>query len=85
MISCVRPGVCEVRASALRPVSALISEDLPTLERPAKATSSPCIAGSVVEEAAAHMNCQSPANSLRPASISSRVKSMVMRLRRLWR
>src|SRR6185369_8483318 len=35
--SWVRPGVCEVRASALRPVSALIRLDLPTLERPAKA------------------------------------------------
>src|ERR1700722_2704246 len=37
--SWVRPGVCEVRARPLRPVSALISEDLPTLERPAKAIS----------------------------------------------
>jgi hypothetical protein len=37
--SWVRPGVCEVRASALRPVSALIRLDLPTLERPAKAIS----------------------------------------------
>ena len=39
MSSCVRPGVCEVRASAWRPVSALTSDDLPTLERPAKAIS----------------------------------------------
>ena len=39
MSSCVRPGVCEVRARPLRPVSALISEDLPTFERPAKAIS----------------------------------------------
>ena len=44
--SWVRPGVCEVRASALRPVSALIRLDLPTLERPAKAISSPRIGGS---------------------------------------
>ena len=37
MSSCVRPGVCEVRARALRPVSALTRLDLPTLERPANA------------------------------------------------
>ena len=30
----MRPGVCEMRASWLRPVSALIRLDLPTLERP---------------------------------------------------
>ena len=41
--SWVRPGVCEVRASAFRPVSALIRLDLPTLERPAKAISMPRI------------------------------------------
>ena len=49
--SWVRPGVCEVRASALRPVSALIRLDLPTLERPAKAISMPCIGGSRCERA----------------------------------
>jgi hypothetical protein len=43
--SWVRPGVCEVRASAVRPVSALISDDLPTLERPAKAISGAPIGG----------------------------------------
>jgi hypothetical protein len=37
--SCVRPGVFEVRASALRFASALSSDDLPTFERPANATS----------------------------------------------
>ena len=37
--SWVRPGVLEVRARALRPVSRLSSDDLPTLERPAKAIS----------------------------------------------
>ena len=51
--SWVRPGVCEVRARLLRPVSALISEDLPTLERPAKAISSAPIGGSVSIEGAA--------------------------------
>ena len=37
--SCVRPGVFEVRASPFFETSALISELLPTLERPAKAIS----------------------------------------------
>ena len=72
--SCVRPGVCDVRASARRPVSALIRLDLPTLERPAKAISTPRIGGSASTEPAAQANCQSPANSLRPASVSARVK-----------
>src|SRR5690349_12421685 len=72
--SWVRPGVCEVRASALRPVSALIRLDLPTLERPAKAISLPAAGGSVSIELADQTNCQSPANSLRPASISAGVK-----------
>src|SRR5260370_22262324 len=71
--SCVRRGVCEVRASARRPVSALIRLDLPTLDRPAKAISMPRIGGSATAEPAAAANCQSPANSLRPASISARV------------
>ena len=74
--SCVRPGVCEVRASALRPVSALIRLDLPTLERPANAISTPCIGGSRSIVPAAAVNCQSAANSLRPASISEEVKGM---------
>ena len=39
MSSCVRPGVREVRARLERPVSALMSEDLPTFDRPAKAIS----------------------------------------------
>src|SRR4051812_27025738 len=36
---CVRPGVLLVRASARRSASALMALDLPTLERPANATS----------------------------------------------
>src|ERR1700756_3118871 len=43
--SWVRPGVFEVRASARRPVRALIRLDLPTLERPANAISGPAIGG----------------------------------------
>ena len=38
-MSCVLPGFCEVIASPLCPVSILMSEDLPTLERPMKAYS----------------------------------------------
>src|SRR5262249_10088033 len=75
--SCVRPGVCEVRASALRPVSALIRLDLPTLERPANAISMQRMAGKTASEPAAAMKRQSPANSLRPRSISSGVKSVM--------
>src|SRR5215469_722391 len=73
--SWVRPGVCEVRASALRPVSALIRLDLPTFERPANAISAPIMAGSAATEPAAKLKRQSAANSRRPASISSAVKS----------
>src|SRR5580700_10388426 len=39
--SWVRPGVLDVRASVRRPVSAFTRDDLPTLERPAKAISGP--------------------------------------------
>src|SRR6187431_283736 len=76
--SWVRPGVCEVRARLLRPVSALIRLDLPTLERPANATSIPVILGRPSSALAAHRNCQSPANNFRPALISADVKSAVM-------
>src|SRR5215475_4403031 len=62
--SWVRPGVREVRASALRAVSAVIRLDLPTLERPAKAISTPFIGGSEASDDAAATNCQSPLNSL---------------------
>src|SRR5207302_2635130 len=77
--SWVRPGVCEVRARLLRPVSALIRLDLPTLERPANATSMPAIGGKVSIEGEAQKNCQSPANSFRPCSINFASMSVVMR------
>src|SRR3954451_23075227 len=77
--SWVRPGVCEVRASALRPVSALMRLDLPTLERPANATSMPAIGGSVSIEGEAQMNFHSPAKSFRPCSISFASISAFMR------
>jgi len=39
MIPRVRPGVLDTRASVRRPAKRLSSVDLPTLERPAMATS----------------------------------------------
>src|ERR1700759_3886236 len=74
--SCVRPGVFEVRASALRPVSALIRLDLPTLDRPASAISGPVIRGSDAIELAAVVKFHSLANKRRPDSISLGVKSL---------
>src|ERR1700761_4737604 len=73
--SWVRPGVLEVRARALRPVSALISEDLPTLERPANAISGPAIGGSEASDGAAATKSKSPANRRRPGSVSVLEKS----------
>src|ERR1044071_5013953 len=70
----VRPGVCEVRASALRPVSALIRLDLPTFERPAKAISTPRGLGSDSIEPAAVAKRHSCANRRRPASRSAAEK-----------
>src|SRR5262249_38559841 len=77
MSSWVRPGVCEVRARLLRPASALIRLDLPTLERPAKAISISCMGGSAASEPAAATKRHSPANSFRPASSSSSVKASI--------
>ena len=39
LICCVRPGVLDIRANVLRPVSEFIRLDLPTLDLPANATS----------------------------------------------
>src|SRR5215470_4407971 len=75
--SWVRPGVCEVRASALRFVSALIRLDLPTLERPANAISTPAVGGSDSNDAAADRNRHSAPKSLRPVSLSSAVNEDV--------
>src|SRR3984893_4188609 len=74
MSSCVRPGVCYMHASEQRPVRALIRLDFPTLERPAKAISVPRMGGSEAMDAAALAKCHSATKSLRPASISPRVK-----------
>ena len=46
LIVWVRPGVLLVKARRLRPVSALIALDLPTLERPQKAISGGPVGGS---------------------------------------
>src|SRR6202035_1924498 len=78
-ISCgVRPGVFEVRASARRPVSALIRLDLPTLERPANAISGAPIGGTESSPPPAEMKTHAPANRRRPASISAAEKSAMM-------
>src|SRR3954471_20526723 len=78
MSSWVRPGVLDVRAKALRPVSALIRLDLPTFERPAKAISMPATGGNESTEAQARENSHWPAKSRRPVSISLAEKSLVM-------
>src|ERR1700722_19765745 len=78
-ISCwVRPGVFEVRASARRPVSALIKLDLPTLERPANAISGAPIGGTESSPPAAEIKSHAPANRRRPASISAVENSPMM-------
>src|SRR6185312_14108017 len=79
--SWVRPGVCEVRASALRLVSALIRLDLPTLERPANAISTPAAGGSDAYEPAAVAKRHSAANSLRPPSVSAGVNEVAGMIR----
>src|SRR5580704_10065915 len=82
-ISCwVRPGVFEVRASARRPVSALIRLDLPTLERPANAISGAPIGGTESSPPAAEIKSHAPANKRRPASISAAEKSAIVSARR---
>src|SRR5438270_7643765 len=69
--SCVRPGVRDMRASVLRPVSALISDDLPTLERPATAISGNVAGGKPSIFEATQMNSPGPANRRRPDSRKS--------------
>src|SRR5215208_4948578 len=88
MSSCVRPGVWEVRARALRPVRALIRLDLPTFERPASATSIPSAGGRTGSDPAAATKSHRPAKSRRPASTmsagaGSSVIASALRLRRL--
>ena len=61
----------DVRASAVRPASAFNSDDLPTLERPAKATSGSVVSGICASAAAPVTNSQAWANSQRPRSRAS--------------
>ena len=85
--SCVRPGVFEVRASPLRLVSALSSEDLPTLERPAKAISGQSGSGRNLSAGADFRNVDRPGKQLpgalgelvvlRPAATSGRRRMRV--------
>src|SRR6202008_1811096 len=64
------------------PVSALIRLDLPTLERPANAISTPFIGGSRSAVPAGAGKCPSPATSFRPASISAAEKRIISLQRR---
>ncbi len=66
----------------MRPVSALMSDDLPALERPAKAISVPFIGGSVSIDAAAQMKLPVAREQLAPVSISFAVKPGFMRISR---
>ena len=71
-------GVFDVRARFLVPVSALISDDLPTLERPAKQISNRPFAGNCRGSTAPSKKSQRAEKSLRPASISRSVKGADM-------
>src|SRR3954464_15821370 len=72
---CVRPGVLLVRASARRPASALMALDLPTFERPAKATSGGPGGGRSAMRPAARRNtaCAKPVIRRRGILIKSRL------------
>src|SRR3546814_7812656 len=61
--SCVRPGVLDVRASPLRLVSAFSSDDLPTLDRPAKATSFTAMSGRNLRSGADLRKAMGPAKT----------------------
>lgn len=52
LISCVLPGVFDVRASLLLFVSVLMALDLPALLRPANAISMPSSGGQVFKDGA---------------------------------
>jgi hypothetical protein len=67
----VRPGVLDARANPLTPVSALISDDFPTLERPAMAISTPRTGGSCSSFATPKRNELGAENNCRPAFSSS--------------
>src|SRR3954468_20842873 len=66
---CVRPGVLLVRAKPLRPSSALMALDLPTLERPAKAISGGPTGGRSAGLPADKRNCACAKGFIRKAEI----------------
>src|SRR5580698_675981 len=74
LICWVRPGVWETRATLLRPVRALISEDLPTLERPTKATSRKLCGGRLSILLAPQIKSHGPAKSFRAVSSRTRTR-----------
>src|ERR1700712_3671978 len=76
--SCVRPGVFDVRARLLRLVSALSSDDLPTFDRPANATSGTSAPGRCSSLGADLRNAIGPAKVLRAASIASSSNSLTL-------
>src|SRR5690606_10014965 len=61
--SWVPPGVFDVRARPRVPVTALISDDLPTLDRPASAVSGGPSGGRCSIDGTPRMNCQGLPNS----------------------
>ncbi len=71
----VRPGVTETRARLVRPVSALIRLDLPTLERPAKAISGRPSFGKSSMRTTPLTKVQAPLNSASPLAMSAAVNS----------
>ena len=67
----VRPGVTETRARLVRPASALIRLDLPTFERPAKATSARPSFGRSATLTTPLTKVQGPLNSASPLASSA--------------
>ena len=64
----MRPGVLDVRANVLRPVNAFTKEDLPTLDRPAKAISGNSASGNCANPTTPSIKSHGPANTLRAVS-----------------
>src|SRR5690606_19097714 len=73
-----RPGVLDVRASPFLPTSALISDDLPTLERPAKAISAGPSGGRNLSDGTPRMNTHGWLKRPRAASLSTGVVTSVI-------
>src|ERR1051326_9343522 len=76
---CVRPGVLLVRASALRPTSALMALDLPTFERPANAISGGPGGGKSTMRPAARRNAASAKADMAKRANSNRIAPLRIR------